>query len=79
MAGLLEVKLDPELVLLAGSVGRQPDYLDGIRRTLGRLRGNDSPLPLQASEVTSDQSALWLGLDAFVYSQNLDIDQLKAA
>lgn len=71
--------LDPELVLLAGSAGRQKDYLEGIRQTLVGLRGLDGEPPVQASEVTSDQSAVWLGLDAFVYSRNLDIDQLKAA
>lgn len=71
--------LDPELVLLAGVTGRQPDYLDGIRQTLARLRGARGAIPVRASEVTSEQSAIWLGLDAFVYSQDLDIDRLRAA
>ena len=71
--------LDPELVLLAGSAGRQADYLAGLRETLNQLRASEDGPPVQASEVTSDQSAVWLGLDAFVYSRNLDIDQLKAA
>ncbi|MGI9384630.1 MAG: ROK family transcriptional regulator [Methyloligellaceae bacterium] len=71
--------LDPELVLLAGLAGRQEDYLAGLRETLGQLRWSEGGPPVLASEVTSDQSAVWLGLDAFVYSRDLDIDQLRAA
>ncbi|RMF09756.1 MAG: ROK family transcriptional regulator [Alphaproteobacteria bacterium] len=71
--------LDPELVLMAGAAGRHPDYIDGLKETLAALRPGENDWPVQASEVTSDQSAIWMGLDAFVYSQSLDIEQLTAA
>lgn len=69
----------PELVLLAGAAGRQPDYLAGVHETLASLRPGEADWPVKASNVTSEQSAIWLGLEAFVYSQALDIDQLRAA
>lgn len=71
--------LNPELVLLAGAAGRQPDYLEGARATLARLRGPDDADRLQPSAVTSNDSAVWLGLSAFVYSQDLNIERLRAA
>lgn len=71
--------LDPELVLLAGAAGRQPDYLAGVHAALGELRGAGEALPVEASQVTSDESAVWLALEAFVYSRALDIEQLKVA
>ncbi len=71
--------LDPELILLAGEAGRHPEYIAGVRETLARVRPAEKDWPLMASEVTSDQSAIWLALDAFVYSQSLDIEQLKVA
>lgn len=71
--------LDPELVLLAGAAGRHPEYLAGVRETLAHLRPDEEDWPVMASGVTSDQSAIWLGLEAFVYSQSLDIDQLMVA
>ncbi len=71
--------LDPELVLLAGSAGRHPEYLAGVRETLASLRPGEDDWPVMASIVTSDQSAIWLALEAFVYSQDLDIEQLKVA
>ena len=32
-----------------------------------------------AVNVTSEQSAIWQALEAFVFSQDLDIEQLRAA
>lgn len=71
--------LNPDLVLLAGAAGRQPDYLDGVRETLTRLRGNEDAARVRASAVTSNESAIWLGLGAFIYSQALNIERLIAA
>ena len=71
--------LDPELVLLAGEAGRHPEYVAGVRETLGLVRPGEADWPVTVSQVSSDQSAIWLGLDAFVYSQSLDIEQLKVA
>jgi len=69
--------LDPELVLLAGASSRQPEFIAGIQSTLARIRPEQKNWPVNVSRVTSDQSAVWLGLDAFVYSMSLDIEQLK--
>lgn len=71
--------LNPDLVLLAGAAGRQPDYLEGVRQTLMELRGTDAADRLQPSAVTSNESAIWLGLSTFVYSQDLNIERLRAA
>ena len=71
--------IDPELLLLAGAAGRHPEYIAGIHDTLAQLRPGQQDWPIMASEVTSDQSAIWLGLNAFVYSQSLDLSQLRVA
>jgi predicted NBD/HSP70 family sugar kinase len=71
--------LDPEQVLLTGATHRQPDFIQGIRETLGDIRPGAQDWPVKVSRVTSDQSAIWLGLNAFVYSPSLNIDQLKNA
>ncbi len=31
----------------------------------------------KGSHITSDQSAVWVGLNAFVFSPSISIDQLK--
>jgi hypothetical protein len=71
--------LDPEQILLTGSTHRQPDYIEGIRQTLASIRSGQKDWPVKVSRVTNDQSAIWLGLDAFVFSQSLNIDQLMRA
>ncbi len=71
--------LNPDLVLLAGAAGRQPDYLKGVQEKLARLRGAEEAARVQPSAVTSNDSAVWLGLSAFVYSQDLNIERLRAA
>ena len=71
--------LDPELILLTGRTHRQPDFIEGIRETLADIRPGSKDWPVKVSRVTSDQSAIWLGLNTFVYSPSLDIQQLKNA
>jgi len=71
--------IDPELLLLAGTAGRHREYIAGIHDTLVHLRPGQQGWPIKASKVTSDQSAIWLGLNAFVYSQSLDLNQLRVA
>lgn len=71
--------IDPELLLLAGAAGRHSKYIAGIHETLAQLRPGRRDWSIKASEVTSDQSAIWLGLNAFVYSQSLDLSQLRVA
>ena len=71
--------LDPELILLTGTTHGHPEFIEGIRETLARIRPAEQDWPVKVSRVTSDQSAIWLGLNAFVYSPSLDIQRLKDA
>ncbi len=75
----LSVILGPELVLLAGETSRHPVFLEGVYETLRHLRPNCEEWPVKVSQITTDQSAVWLGLDAFVYTHTLDIEKLIAA
>ena len=70
---------NPQAVILAGIVGRQPDYFGGVLDTLRDLHCDRDEFPLHVSGVTSDDAAVWLGLDEFVYSRNLDIERLRVA
>ncbi len=71
--------LDPEQILLTGVTQRHPDYLKGIQASLADIRPAQKDLPLIVSRATSEQSAIWLGLNAFVFSPSLNIDQLSVA
>ena len=69
----------PELILLAGETSRNPHFLDGVLDTLAELRPAEDSWPVQVSSITTDKSAVWIGLDAFVFSRTLDIEKLMAA
>ncbi len=71
--------LDLQQILLTGVTHRQPAFIEGIRETLAKIRPGESGWPVEVSRVTSDQSAILLGLNSFVFSSALNIDQLKAA
>lgn len=71
--------LDPEKILLTGITHRHPAFLDGINETLRIVRPEQREIPVVVSHVTSDQSAIWVGLNAFVFSPSLNIDQLRVA
>lgn len=71
--------LDPELILLAGETSRHPAYLEGVRDTLAALRPGERSWPVEVSALRTVQSAVWIGLDAFVFSHSLNIEQLMAA
>jgi predicted NBD/HSP70 family sugar kinase len=68
--------LDPQLILFTGATHRQEDYLKGVRETLAALRPGEEDWPLAISRATSGKAAIWLGLNAFIYSERLDIDRL---
>ena len=70
--------LDPEQILLTGVTHRHPQFIQGIQDTLREVRPKQKDWPVVVSRATSDQSAIWLALDAFVFSQALEIEQLKA-
>jgi len=69
--------LDPEMILLTGVTHRQPEFINGIRNTLAKIRPMQTDWPITVSGATTNQAAIWLGLDAFLYSRSLDIEQLK--
>ena len=71
--------LDPEQIVLTGATQRQQHYIKGINETLAKIRANQENWPVKVSRVTSEQSAIWLGLSAFVFSPLLNIEQLKKA
>ena len=72
---------NPQAVILAGIVGRQPDYFEGVVGQTGfrSCTATGRTFPFHVSGVTSDDAAVWLGLDEFVYSRNLDIERLRVA
>ena len=63
--------LNPELILTAGVTGRQADYVAGALETLCELRGSAESLPVRVSRVTSEEAAVWLGIEEFIFSGNL--------
>lgn len=71
--------LDPQLVLLAGETSRHPAFLAGVHETLAALRPGQSDWPVKVSNITTDLSAVWVALDAFVFSHTLNIEKLMAA
>lgn len=72
------VALDPELVLLAGPVTRNPDYLEGVRESWSREhRGGKGALPpLVCSSMEPHVAAAHLALSTFVFSPGLNLKPL---
>lgn len=64
---------DPEAVFLAGEVGHSERYLEGVREAFTE----DIGIPVVISTVTNDMAAIWLALEAFVYSRELDLSRLR--
>ncbi|SAL02911.1 ROK family protein [Caballeronia calidae] len=64
---------DPEAVFLAGEVGHSEGYLQGVREAFTE----DTGIPVVPSTVTNDMAAIWLALEAFVYSRELDMSRLR--
>ena len=60
--------LSAEQILLTGVTQRHPEYIKGIQETLAKIRPSETKWPIRVSRVTSEQSAVWLGLNAFVFS-----------
>lgn len=73
--------LGPSVIHIAGFVGRSKQYFDGVQR------GFDATAPaalksvtrLIANDTSVVQAAVNVSLDRFVYSSNLNIDQLAHA
>ena len=71
--------LNPDLIMLAGETGRQPDYVRGVRKGLRELRSPLTPEQLHISAARSAEGSACIGLDAFVYSGSLTPNESRAA
>lgn len=67
--------VDPEAIFLAGDVGHAESYLTGVREGFG----TDAGIPVVPSTLSNDMAAIWLALEAFVYSRDLDIARLRGS
>lgn len=76
----LNQTIEPEAILLAGSMARIPAYVDGINRRLGKL-GNDGQATagkIRIGEIRAVRAAAILALLEKVYSPALDLAALAA-
>jgi len=73
---LVHALLDPDQIVLAGAVGRQRDYVAGVRHGLAQYRTPLQHHQLRVSQYTSSVAAVSIGLEAFVYSDRLDLSRL---
>jgi len=67
--------IDPEAILLAGSMSRIPDYVTGIEQRLRKLgdNGEATLAKLRVGEIRAVRAAAILVLLEKVYSSNLDL------
>ena len=70
---------DPEVLMLGANVVQVPSYVDGVEAGLAEDPSRRGDVPLVVSNLLGDEAAVWLALDRFVFSQQLDIDRLPAA
>ena len=66
--------LSPQVVILAGFVIRQSQYVDGVKARLG-----DCGLAIRTSQFTTAQSAIHLALEHHIFNQRLEIERFRAA
>lgn len=66
---------DPEAIFLAGEVGHAESYLTGVRDGFGA----DTGIGVAPSTIPNELAAIWLALEAFVYSRDLDLGRLREA
>ena len=70
--GALAAVVDPEAIFLAGPVGHADSYLAGARQAMAEY----SDVPIEPSTVPNDMAAIWLALETFFYSRDLDFARL---
>ncbi|MCY4066771.1 MAG: ROK family protein, partial [Rhodospirillaceae bacterium] len=73
---LLATVLKPQAVLLAGQVGRHPDYVAGVRRAASDPALAGRPFETEVSALTTAQSAVWLALDRHLFHERFDLGRL---
>ena len=69
----------PEQVLLAGQVGRNPYFVEGVRESLSQDTRPDSLSNdrVEVSKMSVAQASVYLALLRFVFSESLDMESLK--
>ncbi|ETF02347.1 hypothetical protein W822_12435 [Advenella kashmirensis W13003] len=60
---------DPEIIFLAGQLGRSESYSMGVRKSFSE----NSAIPILSSKMTYEEAAVSLALRAFIYSPKFDI------
>jgi predicted NBD/HSP70 family sugar kinase len=75
---LLATLAHPELIVLSGAVAQLGSYVEGVRGALANSQQQGKEIPLVASATTSNEAVVWLALEEFVRSRDLDMTRLKA-
>lgn len=75
----LYATLSPDRIIMSGATGRQPDYVAGLRAGLSRISPRETLEKLAVSRARSAEASASIGLDAFVFSRELDLQKLAAA
>ena len=73
---LLATVLKPQAVLLAGQVGRHPDYVAGVRRVAADAALPGRTFETRVSALTTAHSAVWLALDRHLFHERFDLGRL---
>lgn len=73
------IAFQPEQILLAGQVGRNPHFTNGVKKAVENDVRPASLRPdrISVSSMTVAQSAVYLALSRFVFSERLDMQALK--
>lgn len=66
----------PERILLAGAIGRQQDYHEGVKEALSPVLQYHSACTLSVSSTSSLEAAVITGLNAFLFTDSLNLNQL---
>ena len=69
--------LSPDRVLIAGEVGRQPDYFEGIITGAGQSSSPLGRLEIERCATRSLYAAGLLGLNNFLFSRDLSLNSLQ--
>ena len=74
---LAAAMLSPDRILIAGEVGRQPNYFEGIISGLGQSSSPLGKLQIEKCATRSLYAAGLFGLNNFLFSRELSLDSLQ--
>lgn len=75
----IKILFNPSMLIVAGEVGRQNDYAEGVNFKLNELGYKNIENFLRFSQITSEEAAKSVALDEFIFAKSFDVDQLKIA